>query len=434
MDYVTIIGGGLAGCEAAWQIAQRGIKVKLYEMKPEKYSPAHNSSDLAEVVCSNSFKSNSLDSAAGLLKEELRIMDSLLIKCADEYRVPAGQALAVDREKFSHRITLKIEAHPNIELIRMEKTEIPIEGIVIVATGPLTSESLAAEIRSHLGREYLYFFDAAAPVITLESLDMNRIFKADRYGKGEADYLNCPMTIEEYDRFYDELIKAESIPLHGFEDCKVFEGCMPVEVMARRGRKTLVFGPLKPVGLTDPNTAVQPFAVVQLRQDNSEGTLYNMVGFQTNLKWGEQKRVFSLIPGLENAEFVRYGVMHRNTYINSPGLLLPSYNLRGNPGVFFAGQITGVEGYIESISSGLIAGINAARVFKGKDVKAFPRETVIGALASYVSSEAVCRFQPMNANFGIMPPIGGKLSKENRKKLFAEASMNTISKLKNEIE
>jgi methylenetetrahydrofolate--tRNA-(uracil-5-)-methyltransferase len=425
---ITVIGGGLAGCEAAWQIANRGIKVKLYEMKPRKFSPAHNSASLAEIVCSNSLKSNAIDNAAGLLKEELRKLGSLVISCADQNKVPAGQALAVDRDKFSQMVTEKIESHPNIELIRQEAEDIPQDGIAVIATGPLTSEKMAKSIQKLLGKEYLYFFDAAAPVVTAESLDMNIIFKADRYGKGDADYLNCPMTKEEYDAFYDQLVSAEIAELHEFEDKKVFEGCMPVEVMAKRGRQTLSFGPLKPVGLIDPRSGKQPYAVVQLRQDNVEGTLYNLVGFQTNLKWGEQKKVFSMIPGLEKAEFVRYGVMHKNVYINSPGALTSFYNLNTDPKLFFAGQITGVEGYVESISSGLIAGINAARAFENKSLFEFPQQTVMGALAKYVSSNAISKFQPMNANFGIMPSPAGRMDKKTKNNMIAKTSLEELKK------
>ena len=434
VDYITVIGGGLAGCEAAWQIAQRGIKVKLYEMKPEKYSPAHSSIGLAEIVCSNSFKSASTENAAGLLKQELRIMDSLIIKCADENRVPAGQALAVDREKFSSSVTNEIESHLNIELIRKEINEIPSKGTVIIATGPLTSEALSRSIQTFLGKNYLYFFDAAAPIVTMESLNIDKIFKADRYGKGDSDYINCPMTEDEYNVFYDALISAEIAELHDFEDGMVFEGCMPIEVMAKRGRKTLAFGPLKPVGFIDPATGKRPYAVVQLRQDNAEGTLFNLVGFQTNLKWGEQKRVFKMIPGLENAEFVRHGVMHRNTYLNSPALLTPYYNLKGEQRLFFAGQITGVEGYIESVSSGLISGINASRYQTEKELVEFPRETVAGALASYVSTQAVSVFQPMNANFGILPKPDIKINKDMRKKVISELSMEALRSFKCEKE
>lgn len=434
VDYISVIGAGLAGCEAAWQIANKGIKVKLYEMKPEKYSPAHNSSLLAEVVCSNSFKSNSVENAAGLLKFELRKMGSLVIGCADENKVPAGQALAVDREKFSASVTKKIESNENIELIRSEVTEIPEQGIVVIATGPLSSEGISKSIQKLLGKDYLFFFDAAAPVVTIESLDMEKVFKADRYGKGDSDYLNCPMAKEEYDNFYDELVNAQLAELHGFEDKKIFEGCMPVEVMAKRGRQTLAFGPLKPVGLVDPRTGRQPYAVVQLRQDNAEGSLYNLVGFQTNLKWGEQKRVFSLIPGLEKAEFVRYGVMHKNIFINSPGLISGSYNLCQNERIFFAGQITGVEGYVESIASGMVAGVNSARLFNGKSTLNFPRDTVTGALASYISSQAISKFQPMNANFGIMPKPIEKIPKDQKNAKIAEKALDSLEKFINQIE
>ncbi len=432
-EYVTVIGGGLAGCEAAWQVAQRGIKVRLIEMKPERYSPAHSSSDLAEVVCSNSFKSNALENAAGLLKEELRRMESLIMHCADQNKVPAGQALAVDREKFSRCVTQMVESHPEIELVREEVVEVPSIGVVIIATGPLTSDAMSRSIQKLLGEEYLYFYDAAAPVVTLESLNMDKIFRADRYGKGDADYLNCPMSKEEYDVFYNQLIEAETAELHHFENRKVFEGCMPVEVMAKRGMKTLVFGPLKPVGLTEPSTGKQPYAVVQLRQDNAEGTLFNMVGFQTNLKWSEQKKVFRLIPGLENAEFVRYGVMHRNTYINSPALLAQCYNLRKEPRVFFAGQITGVEGYVESVSSGLVAGINASRMMMQKELLTFPHQTVTGALASYVSCQVVSKFQPMNANFGILPRPQGKVCKNERNRIAAEKALAALQGIENEV-
>ncbi len=432
-ECITVIGGGLAGCESAWQIAQKGIKVRLIEMKPENYSPAHSSPDLAEVVCSNSFKSNALENAAGLLKEELRIMESLIMHCADQNKVPAGQALAVDREGFSRYVTQMVESHPNIELVREEAVEVPSRGVVIIATGPLTSDAMSQSIQKLLGEEYLYFFDAAAPVVTLESLNMDRIFRADRYGKGDADYLNCPMSREEYDAFYDQLIKAETAELHHFENKKVFEGCMPVEVMAKRGRKTLVFGPLKPVGLTEPSTGKQPYAVVQLRQDNVEGTLYNIVGFQTNLKWSEQRRVFRLIPGLENAEFIRYGVMHRNTYINSPALLTQCYNLRKEPRIFFAGQITGVEGYVESVSSGLVAGINASRLLMQKETLPFPYQTVIGALASYVSCQVVSKFQPMNANFGILPKPEGNAGKNERNRITAKRAVEILQEFKNEV-
>lgn len=394
MQYVNVIGGGLAGSEAAYQIAKRGIKVKLYEMKPVKFSPAHSSENLAEIVCSNSLKSNLITNACGLLKEELRKLDSLLIKCADETAVPAGQALAVDRDEFSKLVTKKIEENQNIEIIKGEVTTIP-DGITIIATGPLTSDALSSEIAKLTGEEKLFFYDAAAPIVTKESIDMNNAFTADRYGKGDSDYINCPMTKDEYELFYNELINAEVTNKHEFEKGNLFEGCMPIEEMARRGSQTLTYGPLKPVGFDK-----KYYAVVQLRQDNKEGTLYNLVGFQTNLKFGEQKRVFSLIPALKNAEFVRYGVMHRNTYINAPKLLDNTFNLKGTK-IFFAGQISGVEGYVESIASGMVASINAVQMLENKEKILFSEETMIGALAKYISTENK-NFQPMNANFGIL--------------------------------
>lgn len=394
MQYINVIGGGLAGSEAAYQIAKRGIKVRLYEMKPIKFSPAHSSENLAEIVCSNSLKSNLLTNACGLLKEELRRLDSLLIKCADETAVPAGQALAVDREEFSRLVTKKIEENENIEIIKEEVTTIP-DGITIIATGPLTSDALSSEIAKLTGEEKLFFYDAAAPIVTKESIDMDNAFTADRYGKGDSDYINCPMTKEEYELFYNELINAEVTNKHEFEKGNLFEGCMPIEEMARRGSQTLTYGPLKPVGFDK-----KYYAVVQLRQDNKEGTLYNLVGFQTNLKFGEQKRVFSMIPALKNAEFVRYGVMHRNTYINAPKLLDNTFNLKGTK-IFFAGQISGVEGYVESIASGMVAAINAVQMIEGKEKIVFSEETMIGALSAYISTENK-NFQPMNANFGIL--------------------------------
>lgn len=407
-DCITVIGGGLAGCEAAYQIAKRGIKVKLYEMKPTKFSPAHNNQNLAEIVCSNSFKSNSITNACGLLKEELRRLDSLLIKTADETSVPAGQALAVDRENFAKKVTEAIENNPNIEIIREECLKIDTKEITIIATGPLTSDIMSEQIIKLTGKEDLAFYDAAAPIIEKESINFNIAFFGDRYGKeGDSSYINLPMNKEEYDAFYNELINAEIVTLHEFEKREIFEGCMPIEVMAKRGVDTIRFGPLKPVGFTDPRTGTRAYAIVQLRQDNSEGTLYNMVGFQTNLKYGEQKRVFSMIPGLENAEFVKYGVMHRNTFINSPELLDNTYNLKTKNNIYFAGQITGVEGYVESVASGLVAGINAANKYNNKEKIAFPKETVIGALADYISTENK-NFQPMNANFGILPRIRRK--------------------------
>lgn len=386
-DYINIIGGGLAGCEAAYQISKRGINVRLYEMKPTKYSPAHSNSNLAEIVCSNSFKSNLLTNACGLLKEELRMLDSLLIKIADETSVPAGQALAVDREEFSRKVTEYMENLDNVEIIKEEVTEIPDDAVTIIATGPLTSDVLFEKISKLVGNNELHFYDAAAPIIEKSSVDMNIAFIGDRYGKGEADYINLPMNKEEYENFWNELVNAEVVELHSFEKREIFEGCMPVEVMAKRGIDTLRYGPLKPVGFDDPRTGRRPYALVQLRQDNSVGSLYNMVGFQTNLKFGEQKRVFSMIPGLQNAEFVKYGVMHRNTYINSPQILNNVYQMKDNENVFFAGQITGVEGYVESIASGLLAGINAVRYMKNKGKIVFSVETMIGALTDYISTQ-----------------------------------------------
>ena len=430
-NYITIIGGGLAGSEAAYQIAKRGIKVKLYEMKPVKFSEAHSNENLAEIVCSNSFKSNLHTNACGLLKEELRILDSLLIKIADKTNVPAGQALAVDRSEFSKKVTEELESNPNIEIIREEFgknesiEEVSKKGIVIIATGPLTSECLANEISKLIGEEKLAFYDAAAPIVIKDSIDMSIAFWGDRYeqerGKDETiedwnsrikdlkdqNYINLPMNKDEYEKFWNELSSAEVAKLHKFEKREIFEGCMPIEVMAKRGLDTLRFGPLKPVGFTDKRTGKRPYAIVQLRQDNKEGTLFNLVGFQTNLKFGEQKRVFSLIPGLENAEFVKYGVMHRNTFINSTKLLDNTYNLKNNNNIFIAGQITGVEGYVESISSGLVAGINAVNKLNGEDKIEFSKYTMIGALANYISTENE-KFQPMNANYGIMPELEGK--------------------------
>lgn len=420
--------GGLAGTEAAYQIAKRGTKVKLYEMKPEKFSPAHSSKELAEIVCSNSFKSNSVTNACGLLKEELRNLGSLLIQIADETKVPAGQALAVDRETFSKRVTEEIEKNPNIEIIREEVENIEAEdGIVIIATGPLTSEKMAEQIISITGKDRLAFYDAAAPIIEKDSINFNIAFYGDRYGKeGDSSYINLPMNKEEYEIFYNELVNAEIVTLHEFEKKEIFEGCMPIEVMAKRGEDTIRFGPLKPVGFTDPKTNSRPYAIVQLRQDNTSGTLYNMVGFQTNLKFGEQKRVFSLIPGLENAEFVKYGVMHRNTFINSPELLDNTYNLKAKSNIYFAGQITGVEGYVESIASGLVAGLNAVAKFNNTEKITFPNETVIGALSSYISTENT-KFQPMNANFGILPPLEEKIKdKIQRYKKMAERALKSL--------
>lgn len=427
-DYITIIGGGLAGCEAAYQIAKKGIKVELYEMKPVKFTEAHSNENLAEIVCSNSFKSNLHTNACGLLKEELRYMDSLLIKIADETQVPAGQALAVDREMFSKRVTEEIEKNPLIEIIHEEVTNIEKmveEGIVIIATGPLTSKGMAEEISKITGEDKLYFYDAAAPILTKESIDFDIAFFGNRYDQEkqkdetiedwkkrlenqDASYINLPMNKEEYENFWQELVNAEIVTLHEFEKREIFEGCMPIEVMAKRGIDTLRYGPLKPVGFDDPRTGKRPYAIVQLRQDDTDGIIYNIVGFQTNLKYGEQKRVFSIIPGLENAEFVKYGVMHRNTYINSTKLLDNTYCLKKNENVFFAGQITGVEGYVESISSGMVSAINACQKYFGKEKIIFPETTMVGALAKYISTEND-KFQPMNANFGIVPELNEKI-------------------------
>lgn len=452
-DYITIIGGGLAGTEAAYQIAKAGIKVKLYEMKPKKYSPAHSNKNLAEIVCSNSFKSNLHTNACGLLKEELRLLDSLLIKTADSCAVPAGQALAVDREVFSSMVTERIKSLDNIEIINEEVgdsihlEDLAKDGIVLVATGPLTSDALSKEIMDVVGNEELHFYDAAAPIISKESIDMNIAFWGDRYDQErakdeniedwkkritdikEADYINLPMNKEEYEIFCNELVNAEVTELHEFEKREIFEGCMPIEIMAKRGLDTLRFGPLKPVGFTDPRTGFRPYAVVQLRQDNLEGTIYNMVGFQTNLKFGEQKRVFSIIPGLENAEFEKYGVMHRNTFINSTVLLDETYNLKTNNNIYFAGQITGVEGYVESISSGLVAALNAIKMFKEeKDKIIFHEYTMIGALAKYISSPNE-KFQPMNANYGILPPLEEKIrDKKVRYERLSDRALQYLTK------
>ena len=426
-DYIVVIGGGLAGSEAAYQIAKRGIKVKLYEMKPIKFSPAHSNENLAEIVCSNSFKSNLHTNACGLLKEELRMLDSLLIKCADETSVPAGQALAVDREKFSELVTKKIKENENIEIINEEFIEeIDDDTITIIATGPLTSDDFAKKISELIGNEELHFYDAAAPIIEKESIDMNIAFWGNRYGKGDSNYINLPMNKEEYENFWNELVNAEVAELHNFEKREIFEGCMPVEIMAKRGIDTLRFGPLKPVGFTDPRTGERPYAIVQLRQDNEEGTIFNMVGFQTNLKFGEQKRVFSLIPGLKNAEFAKYGVMHRNTFINSSKLLDNTYKMKSKNNIYFAGQITGVEGYVESISSGLLAGINAVKQLKNEEKITFDEKTMIGALTKYISTENE-KFQPMNANFGILPSLEEKI-KDKRVKYekLADRALETL--------
>ena len=465
-DYITVIGGGLAGCEAAYQIAKRNIKVKLYEMKPIKFSPAHSNKDLAEIVCSNSFKSNLLTNACGLLKEELRKLDSLLIKIADRTSVAAGQALAVDRKEFSKKVTEEIENNPFIEIIHEEVkdiTKIANDGFVIIATGPLTSDDLAKQIAEITGEDKLYFYDAAAPIVSKDSINFNIAFYGDRYSQEkkkeeteeewkkrlkaqegkEQSYINLPMSKEEYEKIWNELVNAEVVTLHDFEKREIFEGCMPIEIMAKRGIDTLRYGPLKPVGFDDPRTAKRPYAIVQLRQDDSKASIYNMVGFQTNLKYGEQKRVFSLIPGLENAEFVKYGVMHRNTYINSSRLLDETYCLKSNNNIYFAGQITGVEGYVESISSGMVAALNAVEKFKEKSKEKskkesknkndnkviFPETTVIGALAKYISTENK-KFQPMNANFGILPELEGKKikDKKERYKKLAQRSLEDLEK------
>ena len=442
-DYITIIGGGLAGSEAAYQIAKKGIKVKLYEMKPVKFSEAHSNKDLAEIVCSNSFKSNLLTNACGLLKEELRKLDSLLIRIADETKVPAGQALAVDREEFSKRVTEEIDKNSLIEVIHEEVTdnleELANNGIVIIATGPLTSSGLSEQIQKLTGQDKFYFYDAAAPIVSQDSIDFNIAFYGDRYSQekkkeetieewhkrleeqnqDEQSYINLPMSKEEYEEFWKELVEAEVVTLHEFEKREIFEGCMPIEIMAKRGLDTLRFGPLKPVGFDDPRTGRRPYAIVQLRQDDKVASMYNLVGFQTNLKYGEQKRVFSMIPGLQNAEFVKYGVMHRNTYINSPELLDETYNLKANSNIYFAGQITGVEGYVESISSGMVAALNAIEHFGNTSPNVqkvtFPETTILGALAKYISTSN-SKFQPMNANFGILPELEGKKIKDKKQR------------------
>ena len=448
---IIVIGGGLAGCEATYQIAKRGIKVKLYEMKPDKFSPAHTNKNLAEIVCSNSFKSNLHTNACGLLKEELRKLDSLLIKVADETSVPAGQALAVDREDFAKRVTEKLEKMDNVTIERKEvgKDSISLQelaknSIVIVATGPLTSDNLSKEILEITGQEDMHFYDAAAPIISKDSIDMNIAFYGNRYEQErpkemdveewknsakdvDKSYINLPMNKEEYENFYNELVNAQVVELHQFEKREIFEGCMPVEVMAKRGIDTLRYGPLKPMGFTDPRTGYRPYALVQLRQDNKEASIYNIVGFQTNLKFGEQKRVFSMIPGLENAEFMKYGVMHRNTFINSTKLLDKTYNLKNNSNIYFAGQITGVEGYVESISSGLVAGINAVRKLENKEKAEFSTYTMIGALANYISTPND-KFQPMNANFGILPELEGKKISDKKLK-YGKLSDRAIEKL-----
>lgn len=428
---VIVIGAGLAGSEAAWQLAKRGVNVDLYEMRPKKMTPAHKTQNFAELVCSNSLRANNITNAVGLLKEEMRRLDSLIIKCADATQVPSGGALAVDRDKFSEMITETIKNHPNINVIEEEITQIPKEDIpVVVATGPLTSDALSQDIRTYTKQEGLYFYDAAAPIIEKDSIDMNKVYLKSRYDKGEAAYLNCPMTKDEFFNFYNALITAEAAPLKEFEKEIYFEGCMPFEEMAKRGEKTLLFGPMKPVGLEDPKTDKRPYAVVQLRQDNSEGTLYNIVGFQTHLKWGEQKRIINLIPGLENANIVRYGVMHRNTYLNSPQLLEKTYKLKEEKNIYFTGQMTGVEGYVESAASGIVAALNALYNQEDKQI-IFPTETMIGAMANYIVDNTSKNFQPMNANFGIIKPLPERIKdKKEKYERYANRSLEILENFK----
>ena len=426
---VTVIGAGLAGSEATWQLAKRGIHVDLYEMRPQKETPAHETGEFAELVCTNSMRSNQLSNAVGLLKEEMRHLDSLIMKAADKTQVPAGGALAVDRDSFSKYVTDTLRGLDNVTVHEEEITEIPEDGITIIATGPLTSDALAEQIQKFSGTDSLHFFDAAAPIVAADSIDMNIVYKKSRYDRGEAAYLNCPMNKEQYENFTRELIKAETAQLHGFEKNDVFEGCMPIEVMAARGAKTMLFGPLKPVGLEDPHTGETPYAVVQLRQDNAAASMYNIVGFQTHLKYGEQKRVFSMIPGLENARFVRYGKMHRNTYMASPDVLTASYEAKKRPGLFFAGQMTGVEGYVESSASGMLAGINLAHVLNGEEVCLPGNQTVIGSMSYYITHADPRNFQPMNANFGIVH-LDAAVKKKDRKNAYAPQSLEIIRKLK----
>lgn len=428
---VNVIGAGLAGSEAAYQIAKRGVQVRLYEMRPVRQTPAHHTDKFAELVCSNSLRANTLTNAVGVIKEEMRLMDSVIIRAADECSVPAGGALAVDRHEFAAKVTEYVKNHPNVTVVNEELTEIP-EGPTIIATGPLTSPDLAAQLKELTGEDYFYFYDAAAPIVEIDSIDMNKVYLKSRYDKGEAAYLNCPMTEEEFDRFYEALIAAETVPLKEFEKEIFFEGCMPVEVMASRGRQTLVFGPMKPVGLEDPKTGKTPYAVVQLRQDDAAGTLYNIVGFQTHLKWGPQKEVLQLIPGLENAEIVRYGVMHRNTFINSPNLLRPTYQYKQRDDLFFAGQMTGVEGYVESAASGLLAGINAARLVQGEEPVVLPSVTAMGSMANYITATNAKNFQPMNANFGLFAPLEKKIKKKaERNEAYATRALETIQNFVN---
>ena len=431
--YVNVIGAGLAGSEAAWQIAKRGVNVRLYEMRPVKQTPAHHTDKFAELVCSNSLRANALTNAVGVIKEEMRHMDSVIIDSADRASVPAGGALAVDRHEFAGAVTEKVRNHPLIEVFNEEVTEIP-EGITVIATGPLTSPALAEKVRKLTGEDYLYFYDAAAPIVEKDSIDMDKVYLKSRYDKGEAAYLNCPMTEEEFKRFHTALVEAEVVPLKEFEKEIYFEGCMPIEVMAARGEKTLTFGPMKPVGLEDPKTGKRPYAVVQLRQDDAAGTLYNIVGFQTHLKWGPQKEVLKLIPGLENVEIVRYGVMHRNTFINSPRVLKPTYQLKANSEIFFAGQMTGVEGYVESAGSGLLAGLNAAKLALGEELHVFPAETALGSMARYITEADGSNFQPMNINFGLFPDLGQRIkSKQERAEKHAERALASIRNYMNTV-
>lgn len=437
MKKIKIVGAGLAGSEAAWQAAQRGIEVELYEMRPEKSTPAHKTASFAELVCSNSLRGAGMENAVGVLKEEMRRLGSIVMEAADATKVPAGGALAVDREGFSQYITEKVSNHPKVNVIHREIETIPFEdeAVTIIASGPLTAGSLAQDIAARTGQDYFYFYDAAAPIVTLESVDMTKAYRASRYGKGEAAYINCPMDQQEYEAFWQELVHAEKTQTKDFEKEIFFEGCMPVEVMASRGENTLLFGPLKPVGLEHPVTGERPYAVVQLRQDNAVATLYNIVGFQTHLKWPEQRRVFGMIPGLEHAEFVRYGVMHRNTFINSPQVLRPTLQLRGEDALFFAGQMTGVEGYVESASSGLVAGINAARLCLGREPVIFPEDTAHGALCHYITTAEGKHFQPMNVNFGILPSLEERLrDKKLKKQRLAERALASLESFKPQLD
>ncbi|MCI1903744.1 MAG: methylenetetrahydrofolate--tRNA-(uracil(54)-C(5))-methyltransferase (FADH(2)-oxidizing) TrmFO [Enterococcaceae bacterium] len=425
--HVNVVGAGLAGSEAAWQLAQAGVPVRLFEMRPTAATPAHHTAGFAELVCSNSLRAQSVTNGVGLLKEEMRRFDSLIMRAADQTQVPAGGALAVDRDQFSAAVTAALESHPNVEVVREELADFP-DGLTIIATGPLTAEKMAQKIQEFNGSAGFYFYDAAAPIVAKDSIDFSKVYLKSRYDKGEAAYLNCPMDQAEFLAFYEALVSAELAPLHSFEKEKFFEGCMPIEVMAKRGERTMLFGPLKPVGLEDPKTDKRPYAVVQLRQDNTAASLYNIVGFQTHLKWGEQKRVFRMIPGLENAEFIRYGVMHRNSFMDSPNLLLPTYQTKKRPDLFFAGQMTGVEGYVESAASGMLAGINAARLYRGEAPLTLPETTMIGAMAHYITHADSKHFQPMNANFGLIAPLEKRIrDKKLRYQQFAERSLAEIT-------